>query len=1108
MARSFFSRCAIDKRLFTLTVVALGSGILATPACANESRRAVPDWENPEVIGVRKLPPRSTGWPAPNATTAEAVSYGKATNSPWVRCLDGEWRFKWSPTPNERPVGFEEPGYDDSSWGTLPVPSTWQNHGHGTPIYRNKGWAFQVDPPRVTSEPPKDYTAYHDRNPVGSYRRSFTVPAQWSGKRLYLHFAGAKSAIRVWVNGQMVGYSQGGRLPAEFDITDAAKPGENELACEVLKWCDGSYLEDQDMWRLSGIYRDVYVYCQPQTHLWDVYPIASYDPSHGTAKIAVQTTVRHQGSERPADVRMHVGLTDPNGNPVGDSRLSPQRRVMPGSWTTLSLPDAEVLDASPWSHESPSLYTLTVELLKGDRVLECRSLRVGFRSVAIDEGQLKLNGTAIKIRGVNRHEHDPDHGGFIPRSTMVKDLVLMKRAGINAVRASHYPNDPLWYELCDEYGMLVLDEANVESHGLSYHNSVLPGDDPLWTLPVVERMRRMVVRDRRHACVVMWSLGNEAGHGEAFNAMADACRRLDPENRPIQYADMNAACEIASRTYPTIEWLETFLDGVDPDAEKGGVEHTIAHGADRTDKPFLMNEYAHAMGNSVGNLADYWELIDKNPTLLGGFIWDWVDQGLRATAENGEEYFAYGGDFGDWPNDGNFCMNGLLGSDRTPHPHYWEVRHVYQAMRTKLSGDGASLSVTNRHAFTNLSAFDAVLRVRHDGEIVDEQPLDPLDVPPGETRNISLPKVADLMAAAEITFELRLLLKEAMPWAAADYCVAETQVGLEPAAPSRIAKADQRDPKPIEVELRKDAAAWKLGWNDRQDIAHELLIGVEDGLIQRYAVADRPIIDGTLRPQFWRAATDNDQGAALPKKRGIWRDLHSQVSCTALSQEPASGKGFEVAAQLAYPGNAANGRIVYRVANETGRLSISCQLATNPAMPAPPRLGLSWPIPSELDNVEWFGRGPHESYLDRKNSALLGRYTASVASWNHLYPRPQESGNRSDTRWIEFRSDSGSGIRLTAMGRPFGVSAKPYRHEDLVHATHPFKVRRRDRLTVNVDYKQMGVGGDNSWGLPVHNKYQIQPGEVCDLSFDIASIGPDERPASAAAGPAANGAIR
>lgn len=1060
-------------------VLALAVGI----GCSAISAAGAPaaDWENPAVIGLHKLPPRSSGWSCPTTESAQKTSYRDFDHSPWVRSLNGAWKFRWSPKPEERPHKFYRRDFDDSAWNSIQVPGTWQTQGYGTPIYLNQGYPFKVDPPRVTGEPDREFTAFALRNPVGSYRTTMELPASWSGNRVYLHFAGVQSAMYLWVNGRRVGYTQGSRTPAEFDVTEFVKPGANLVACEVYRWSDGSYLEDQDMWRFSGIYRDVFFYCKPPTHLWDINVDAGVDKAGHTGTIAVRGSVRSTGSTPPGKMSVRVRLFDAAGAPVGSESGVLTETVVEDAdveWLSIATPVATIPRPALWSHETPQLYTAVVELWAKDRLVEAQSARIGFRRVDLSPDGFFLNGRSIKLKGVNRHEHHPDYGGHVPYDSMVDDLRLMKQANINLVRTSHYPNDPRWYELCDEYGMLVMDEANVESHGLSYHKKVLPGDLPQWKEPVVDRVRRMVVRDRNHACVVSWSLGNESGYGSAFEAMAQECRRLDGQRRPLQYADMNSPCDMNSRTYPTLTWLRDY-------AQQNSIaqrEGTAPDGAP-SDKPFFMNEYCHAMGNSVGNLADYWDYIEQQPDMIGGCIWDWVDQGLRRTNERGESYLAYGGAFGDHPNDGNFCMNGLVDADRKPHPHYWEVQKVYQPISMQAIDPARGLyAVRNRHAFKSLGDYHATWRLTQDGHVVETGHLDRLDAQPGEVVQLSVtPESLSRKRNADYHLMFRFELPERAAWAAKDFCVAWEQFEVsrkvaEPTPPPQQ-KPDRR------VRLQQDATSYVLSATSPHGEPVAVVVGKKTGLVESYTCGSREYLLAPLTLNFWRAPTDNDHGWKMPQKLGAWKS--AGPSAQPLQVSAAGGDTTrKVDVILDLPSVGASAAVCYEL-DQAGQLNVSFRFKDLSTGPTPPRVGMQCRVSADYRTVSWYGRGPHESYRDRLSSAAFGVYHSDIRRWAHQYPRPQESGNRIGVRWAAFQDSAGDGFEVTAAGAPLNVSGWPHAQRDLESSAYAHQLPQRDFLTLNIDYGQIGVGGDNSWGLPVHAKYKISPTDYCRFAFRI-----------------------
>ena len=1035
--------------------------LAATVLMAQE--RVPQEIENPAVTQIGKLPPRGSVWSYPDEESAKASRYGE---SPWVNSLNGRWRFHWSPRPEQRPLDFYKQDFETRNWPEIPVPSTWEREGYGTPLYVNIKYPFHVDPPRVMGDPDESYTSFRERNPVGSYVREFDLPEGWRGMRTVLHFAGVRSAMFVWVNGQKVGYSQGSRLPAEFDVTDFVNQGTNRLAVEVYKFSDASYLEDQDFWRLSGIYRDVFLTAMPAGGVWDVYARPEIDLATRKGRVTLQTTPMPG-----AKPELELSLLDRDGKVL-----------------TRGNDAVDVNDVDLWYPERPVLYTALVRVSSQGRLHQVFRLPIGFRKLEVSGKELLLNGKPLKVRGVNRHEFDPDTGYVMTPDLMRRDLELMKQANINFVRTSHYPNDPRWYELCDELGMMVLDEANVESHGLSYHKRVLPGDQPDWSSSVVERMQRMVVRDRRHPSVVMWSLGNEAGYGTSFLAMRDACRSSDPEHRLIQYADMNLAGDVDSQTYPSITWLKQHLQGkANRKGERGKPSSEEQHGSYPSGRPFLMNEYAHAMGNSIGNLADYWDLIDSAPMLCGGFIWDWVDQALYRDRTDPKRGFIYGGDFGDVPNDGNFCVNGVIGADRVPHPHYFEVQKVYQPVHF----DGAKITegilrLTNRHLALDLSEYDFHYKVCREGEVVQEDRLAPVVVTPGRTRDIDVSSVTALASEfaqtnQEVLITFQLKLTEDAAWAKAGHVVAWEQIPWPHTA---------RNPQPlptgdVTVKQTEDGVTVR---------GEELSIHVSS----RTGLPDSIVMDGQellVQPMhwnFWRALTDNDEGWKVDKKLGAWRDAGDKAVVQSIRLTMDRDSRPVIAAVVTIPNP--KSRIEVKHTAAAGgwlRTEASFEVLSKRWKPDLPRLGIQFAIPRSYRNVAWYGRGPHENYWDRRTSAPIGRYESTVSQWVTPYVRPQENGNRCDVRWLRITNDGGSGFQVNAPSDcPLSVSAWPYGMDDLATAKHDFELPVRDFITVNLDHLQMGVGGDNSWGLPVNEPYRIKPDHVYRWSFTLSPVRP------------------
>ena len=674
-----------------------------------------PYWEDPAVFAENREPPRASFTPF---ATVDAAVERRPEDSPFRLTLNGDWRFHWVPRPDERPTDFFEEDFDASGWDVIPVPSNWEFEGYGYPVYRDEFYSFPPNPPDIPD----------DDNPVGSYRRTFELPADWDGREIFLHFDGVYSAFFVWVNGERIGYSEGSRTAAEFRVTDVVRAGTNVVAVQVYRWSDGSYLESQDFWRISGIDRDVYLVAMPETYLRDFFAEATLDDAYegGVLRLTVNVANRGLGTAGGHEVRYE--LLDPEGLPVwGEPQvLSLEVPVGGEAEATGTMVVERPLQ---WTAETPALYRLVMSLVGPEgEVTEAVSTQVGFRRVDIVDGILRVNGRPIVVRGVNRHEHDPDRAHVVNEASMIADIRLMKGLNINAVRAAHYPNVPRWYELTDEYGLYVVDEANIESHGMGFEPGVTLAGRPDWLASHMDRTVRMVERDKNHASIIIWSLGNEAGDGENFDSTAAWIRTRDP-SRPILYEPSGERdnIDIVAPMYVRPYWLERYA--------RSGAE-----------KPFLLVEYAHAMGNSVGNLADYWTVIDAHPQLQGGFIWDWVDQAMRATDERGRRYWAYGGDFGPagMRNDGNFLVNGLVSADRQLHPHAWEVKKVYQPVRvTAVDLAAGRIAVENRYAFTDLAGLAGSWEVLADGEVVAAGTVPGLDTPPGrvDTVTLTLPRL-------------------------------------------------------------------------------------------------------------------------------------------------------------------------------------------------------------------------------------------------------------------------------------------------------------------------------------------------------------------------------
>ena len=1031
-----------------LSRLCVAAATVAVSACG-QAREPAPYWEDPAVFAENREPPRASF--TPFATRAEALAH-RPEDSPFRLGLNGDWRFHWVPRPDERPRDFFAEDFDASGWAVIPVPSNWEFEGHGHPVYRDEFYSFPPNPPDIPD----------DDNPVGSYRRTFELPAAWDGREIFLHFDGVYSAFFVWVNGERIGYSEGSRTAAEFRVTDVVRPGTNVVAVEVYRWSDGSYLESQDFWRVSGIDRDVYLVAMPPTHLRDFFAEATLDDAYedGLLRLTVNVANRGLGTAGAHEVRYE--LLDPAGQALWDEPQTIAVVVPPGGEAE-GVGTIVVERPQRWTAETPSLYRLVMSLVgPGGELAEVVSARVGFRRVDIVDGVLKVNGQVIVVRGVNRHEHDPDRAHVVDEALMVEDIRLMKQLNINAVRAAHYPNVPRWYELTDEYGLYVVDEANIESHGMGFEPGVTLAGRPAWLAAHMDRTVRMLERNKNHASIIVWSLGNEAGDGENFDSTAAWIRARDP-SRPILYEPSGERdnIDIVAPMYVRPYWLERYA--------RSGAE-----------KPFLLVEYAHAMGNSVGNLADYWKVIDAHPQLQGGFIWDWVDQAMRATDERGREYWAYGGDFGPAgvPTDGNFLVNGLVSADRRTHPHAWEVKKVYQPVRLSAVDPAAGrIAVENRYAFRDLGGLAGSWAVLADGEVVASGGLPQLTTAPGgvDTVALALPRIGGgVEEGVEYLLHVTLRSREDAPLVPAGHVVAWEQFKLRQEPPVEAV------PRAGPLRVRTTTARTLVTGDD-------FTLGFDraSGILASLEVRGRELLASGPAPNFWRASTDNDYGSGLPVRSGIWRlagrppgrHLDSMTVATA----PA-GTNVSVTSHFSLRSIGARYALAHRI-HPDGTVAISARLAdVDEDLPEMPRFGTILTLPGDLDQVEWYGRGPHENYWDRRTGAAIGRYAAPVSALAHPYVRPQETGTRTDTRWVALTDGTGTGLLVTGLPT-VSFSALPYTQEDLDAGErkaqrHWTDLVPRDEVTLHVDHRQQGVGGDDSWGAVAHHEYTLWPRDM------------------------------
>lgn len=1044
--------------MYSIKVLLVGLTMsFAAVAFAEQS----PDWENPAVFRINKEPAHCTLMPYDTVKQALKV---EASDSPNYQSLNGKWSFKWSKDPKSRPVNFYQDSFDVSGWDTIEVPSNWQLKGHGTPLYTNIIYPFKKDAPKVTSTPPENYTNFEARNPVGSYKRTFLIPTDWKGREVFINFDGVDSAFYLWINGEKVGYSQDSRTAAEFNITQYLKKGENTLAAEVYRYCDGSYLEDQDFWRLSGIFRDVYLFSTPKIHIRDFFAKPQLDENYQDAVLTVEVEVENYDSKKVDQPKVTAELYNSAGKRIAELVCSKTTTIDQDGRMEYVL-SADIQKPDKWSAETPHLYTLVITLKDKDsgKVLETVSDKIGFRTVEIKDGVLLVNGKYIYIKGVNRHEHHPDTGHTISRESMIQDIKLMKQFNINTVRTSHYPNAPLWYDLCDEYGLYVIDEANIESHGMLSSRAKSLARNPEWLDAHLDRTMNMVERDKNHPSVILWSLGNEAGDGPNFVATSNWIKQRDP-SRPVHYegASTRSHTDIVSPMYWKIPKIVEY-------AEK------------YNDRPLILCEYSHAMGNSCGNIADYWIAIKEHKQLQGGSIWDWVDQGLRKTdPKTGKEFWAYGGDFGDAPNDRNFCCNGLVQPDRKPNPHLFEVKKVYQSIDVKeINISKGLVEIQNQYNFLNLDGFvKATWQVTENGNVVQKGKIKDIDISPESAKQVTIPfRTKSFKEGAEYLLIIEFALDNHTSWAPKGHRLAWDQFELQQAVVTNETTASD-----THLTVSEDNDVIKIT-GDNFSIA----FSKSQGVLNSYRIKGREMLIAPLIPNFWRVPTDNDgnehaRGSQMPKRLGIWKDAGQKRVTDQITYKKIDSNKVKVTVTSTL--NAKDSKLTtqYYILGD-GTIQVKNILVPDKDLPNIPRIGMQMKMPNKYANMKWYGRGPHESYWDRKVGASVGIYSEKVTEPAHAYIHPQENSNKTDVRWMTLTDNTGFGIKV--IGKPLlSVSAWPYSMEDLGKAWHPYDIPDRDFITVNIDYKQMGVGGDDSWRARTHPEYTL-PAKTYSYSFTI-----------------------
>ncbi len=1041
------------------------------------------DWENQEVLQRGREQAHASYVPFADSETAID---GERTDSPWFSLLNGEWKFQLFPNPESVPEDFNAESFNDSDWDRIPVPSSWQMHGYGKPHYTNVVYPFPVDPPRVP-----------DHNPTGCYRREFSLPDTWKERKVLLVFQGVDSAFHLSLNGKAVGYSQGSRLPSEFDVTPHLRQGQNLLTVTVYQWSDGSYLEDQDMWWLSGIFRDVYLLAVPQVRIRD-FTVTTELLSKGSrepnpdARITIRTEVADGYGGIGGSHSLEVRLVDAGRNEV--AKKNGTLDFGSGGQASLEL-ECAIKEPQLWTAETPYLYTLLISLLdsKGD-LLEVIPWRAGIRQVEIAGGLLLVNGRPVKLKGVNRHDHHPDLGKAVPYSAMLEDVLLMKRHNINTVRTSHYPNDPRFYDLCDTYGLYVIDETDLECHGMrTIGDWNRLSDNPTWEAAYMDRMVRMVQRDKNHACIIMWSLGNESGFGVNHKKMAEDARRIDP-TRPIHYErDFNLeTSDVFSVMYPMVDLVEKVAEGKEP-VNIRRPEPNLSLAPERyTAKPFFMCEYAHAMGNGPGNIKEYWDLIYRHPRLIGGCIWDWIDQGIRKRSKEGKEYFAYGGDFGDEPNDGNFLINGLIFPDRKPSPGLIEYKKVIEPVHVEaVDLEKGIFRLTNRYDFLSLRHLTVYWAIQGPGlrgewDSLLSGSLAAPDLPAGESDEITLPHSLPALDKkrrphTDLWLTMGFLLNEERSWASAGHEVAWAQFELKASkqAPARSAKRSSLPPITAQESgnrLILRGLDFEVGFDKRS------------GRIESWRYHDLQLLCHGPQLNFWRAPTDNDKRAAEEEWKPSGIDvLQHRIDSVSVQEPSDSTIQVVVESRIAPPVLDWAFECTYRyLFSGSGDLTLEIEVRPKGKLPDTiPRIGLEMTLPPQFDRVQWYGRGPGESYIDSKTSQRIGVYRCSVDDLYVPYVYPQENGNRTDVRWVSFSNSQGTGF--IAGGMPLlNFSAHRFSTRDLEEARHTCDLSPRDEIVVHLDYRHNGLGSA-SCGPPPLEPYLLHP-EECAFSIRLQAV--------------------
>lgn len=1032
--------------------------LTALVSCSNATKEQEQNLHNDHtVFGVNKLQAHTDFFAYESVDLANKNVLESSTR---FLSLNGDWKFHWVKSPKDRMQNFYAENLDDDDWKTIPVPANWEVEGYDYPIYLDERYPFDTKWPNA----PTEY------NPVGTYRHTFYVSKDWLKEDVILHFAGAKSAMYLYINGQYLGYSQGSKTPAEFNISEFVKEGENLIALQMYRWSDASYLESQDMLRMSGIEREVFVYAKPKVAITDFLVVADLDSTYQNGLFSNAVEIVNATSDKSSRT-LKVQVFD-NGTEV--VRFEKLLEIMPNDTTIVDLENI-VKDVKQWSAEIPNCYTLHIQLIdeKEEKNNQFIQINIGFRNVHIANNQLLVNGKAIYIKGVDRHETDPYTGHVVSKESMELDIQLMKQNNINAVRSSHYPNHPYWYDLCDKYGLYVIDEANIESHPLAIDETTQLGNEMSWLPAHLDRIKRMYYRDRNHPSIIIWSLGNEAGEGEVFRSAYKWLKSADA-TRPVQYepATTEDYTDIYCPMYPSAKRLENYAK-------------------ENPTKPGIMIEYAHAMGNSVGNLQDYWDIIEQYPELQGGYIWDWVDQSLEYKDANGKPYLAYGHDFHpDLPSDGNFLNNGLVDPFRNPHPHLSEVKKVYQPAKFKWNKNNNKITIINKNFFAALNNVALRWTLLEDGIVVKSENINEIDISAQEQAAYTI-AIPSLSRNKEAILWVQLITKTEIGLLSKNHEIAFEQFILNGFKSPTIENSEGQL-----LNISKEETAFTIKGGDTK-----LSIDKTTGEIIHWSFNGVIITNQAIRPNFWRAPTDNDLGNGMQKWAGVWKEA-TEKAVSRLSATPQqTKKGIAFSLDYRFPDEIAQ-LIINYVITPKGELMVDYSfIPLKDSLPNIPRLGMYLTLPNNYTETTWYGRGPHETYWDRKTAGKIGIFEGAIQNQFHSYSRPQETGNKTDLRWMSVQS-SNTKLTVNSTDNQFlNGSVWPFNTDELdfvagknggqsasglvpLTSKHGAGIQTGKLVQWNIDHLQMGIGGDTSWGRFVHDEYTI-PATEYHYSFII-----------------------